>query len=96
MLLSRKNDSFGIPHTSSCVIHTKGIIKDNDTVEVSSPVFASINFSSKAMNMSDRFEVPIRILNDTRTVENNEPDGSFIGTLVCDDDDVFGMYVRIL
>ena len=96
MLLSRKTDSFGIPHTSTCVIHTTGVIHDNDTIEVSSPVFASINFSSGAINMSDRFNIPIRILNDSRSVENNKADGSFLGTLVCDDDDVFGMYVRIL
>ena len=96
MLLSRKTSSFGIPHTSTCVIHTAGVIKDNDTIEVSSPVFASINFTSKAINMSDTFKVPIKILNDDGYIINNEEDGSYTATLVCDDDDVFGMYVRIL
>ena len=96
MLLSRKTDSFGIPHTSTCVIHTTGVINDGDTIEVTSPVFSSINFTSKAINMSDSFKVPVRILNEDRQVTNNEEDGSYYGTLVCDDDDVFGMYVRIL
>jgi hypothetical protein len=45
------------------------------------------------MNMSERFNVPIRILNESRSIENN---GIITGTLVCDDNDVFGMYVRIL
>ena len=93
MLLSKRNDSFSIPHTSTCIIHTKGIINDGDTIEISSPVFSSINFSTGAMNMSECFNVPIKILNGSKSIES---DGSITGTLVCDDDDVFGMYVRIL
>lgn len=93
MLLSKRTDIFSIPHTSTCIIHTNGTIHDGDTIEISSPVFSSINFSTGAMNMSERFNVPIRILNESRSIEN---DGNITGTLVCDDNDVFGMYVRIL
>jgi len=93
MLLSKRTDVFSIPHTSTCIIHTTGTIHDGDTIEISSPVFSSINFSTGAMNMSERFNVPIRILNESRSIEN---DGIITGTLVCDDNDVFGMYVRIL
>jgi len=78
-----------------CIIHTKGIIHDGDTVEVTSPVFASVNFSSRAVNMSDRFNVVARISASGGSIENNLPDGEFKGTLKCDDNDVFHMYVEI-
>jgi hypothetical protein len=91
MLLSYRNDSFTVPHTSVCVIHTTGIINNGDTVEVTSPVFASTSFSTRAVNMSDRFKVTARV--QSKSVNNT--DGGLLGTLVCDDNDVFNMYVRI-
>ena len=93
MLLSRRTDSFAIPHTSTCIIKTEGVIDNGDVVDVVSPVFASINFNSKAISMSETFKVPVRILNDERQIIS---DGACYATLVCDDDDVFGMYVRVL
>lgn len=90
MLLSYRNDSFIVPQTSTCVIHTLGTINDGDTIEVTSPVFASTSFSSRAVNMSDRFNVTARVTSGS--VINN---GDLKGTLVCDDNDVFNMYVRI-
>jgi hypothetical protein len=92
MILSYRNDKFSIPHTSTCVIHTQGVIKDGDSVTVTSPIFASTNFTSKSINMSDRFNVPIRILNDNGYITN---DGEYYATLVCNDNDVFNMFVRV-
>lgn len=43
--------------------------------------------------MSETLEVKIKLPNGSIT--NNEKDGSFLGTLVCDDNDVFNMYVKI-
>lgn len=93
MILSYRNEKFTIPHTSTCIIHTPGIISNGDIVTVTSPVFASTNFTSKAINMSDRFDVPIRFTNDQVHITNDG--GELRGTLVCDDNDVFNMYVRI-
>lgn len=93
MLLSYRNDSFTVPHTSTCVIHTTGTINDGDVIEVTSPVFASTSFSTRAINMSDRFNVVARV--SSGTIINDKPDGDFTGILVCDDNDVFRMYVRI-
>lgn len=93
MLLSYRNDSFTVPHTSTCVIHTTGTINDGDVIEVTSPVFASTNFSTRAVNMSDRFEVIARVTSGS--IINDKPNGDFRGVLVCDDNDVFNMYVRI-
>lgn len=90
MLLSYRNDSFIVPHTSTCVIHTLGTINDGDIIEVTSPVFASTSFSSRAVNMSDRFNIIARVTHGSIFNE-----GDLKGTLVCDDNDVFNMYVRI-
>ena len=94
MLLSYRNDSFTVPHTSTCVIHTTGTINDGDVIEVTSPVFASTSFSTRAVNMSDRFNVIARV--PSGKIKNNAIDDLFTGILVCDDNDVFNMYVRIL
>lgn len=63
-------------------------------IEVTSPVFASTSFLSRAINMSDRFNVVARVASGS--VNNDKPDGSYKAILVCDDNDVFNMYVRIL
>lgn len=90
MLLSNRDDTFFIPHTSTCVIHTTGTINDGDIIEVTSPVFASTSFSTRAVNMSDRFNVIARV--SSGSIENVSGKN---GILVCDDNDVFNMYVRV-
>lgn len=94
MLLSNKASEILIPHTSICVIHTTGVICDGDEITITSPIFASTNLISKSINLSDRFIVKVKIINK-ESIENNLPDGEFMGTLVCDDNDVFNMYVKI-
>lgn len=93
MLLSNRNDKFIVPHTSTCVIHTKGIIKDNDIITITSPIFSSTNFITKSINLSDRFDIIVHI--SSGTFVNDKEDGECFGTLVCDDNDVFRMYVKI-
>lgn len=89
MLMSYRNDAFVVPHTSTCIIHTTGTIVDGMMVEVTSPVFASTSFSTRAINLSDKFTVVARVNGSI------DSDGNLKGTLVCDDDDVFNMYVKI-
>ena len=91
MLLSINNDEFVIPHTSSCTIRTKGEIKDGDQVIVSSVIFSSTEYSSRAVNIGDTFTVTARVLSS----ESVFSDGNLEAVLVCDDNDVFNMYVRI-
>lgn len=93
MLLSGRVDGLMIPETSSCIIHTTGEIKDGEIVSITSPVFTSYKFTSRDININDSFEVPIKVTNGI--IINDAPDGSFIGTLVCFDNDVFHMYVRV-
>lgn len=95
MMLSYRQPIYHVPHTSTCIIHTTGDICDGDVVSVTSPVFSSINFVSGAINTSERFNVPIRVISHGGSVTNNQTDGSFKGTLVCDDNDTFNMYVRV-
>ena len=91
MLLSTNKDDFIIPHTSSCVVKTTGVINDGDTISVSSVIFASTRFISRAVDIGDTFDVTARVLSDEPVVS----DGNLIATLVCDDNDVFNMYVRV-
>ena len=93
MLLSNRNDKFVVPHTSTCIIHTKGIINDGDIITVTSPVFSSTKFTTKSINLSDRFDVIAKV--SSKTFVNDKDDGKCTGTLVCDDNDVFRMYVRL-
>lgn len=92
MLLQNRDMRVTIPHTSTCIIRTKGVINDGDTILIISPVFASINFQSGSIEMTEGFEAPIRILTANRSIVS---DGSYRATLVCDDNDVFQMYVRV-
>ncbi len=94
MLLSHRDDSFSIPLTSTCVIHTKGPIRDGDIIEITSPIFASVNFSSKAIHMSDRIKVVAHIEFDG-ILEREPNEGELRGTLVCKDNDIFNMYVKL-
>lgn len=95
MILSYRQATYHVPHTSKCIIHTTGTIRDGDMISVTSPVFASINFISGAINTTESFNVIARVTNGSNEIVNDKPDGSFTGILVCDDDDVFNMYVRI-
>lgn len=92
MLLSNNKNTFNVPHTSTCIIHTQGVIKDGSIVSVTSPIFASTNFTSRSINMSDRFNVPVRISNKSEYIINN---GELKATLICNDNDVFSMFVII-
>ena len=90
MLLSYNSNAYDIPRSSTCIIHTTGVIRDGDTIEVTSPVFSSIDFTSGEINMSERFMVRAKVATITHEIE-----GCAEGTLVCFDNDVFSMYVLL-
>ena len=76
---------------------TTGTICDGDTVTVTSPIFSSIDFTSGCFNVTSTFEVPIKIQNDDKQIvidHNAYSVGGYPSTLVCDDNDIFNMYVR--
>jgi hypothetical protein len=91
MILSNRISEFSIPHTSTCIVHTHGFIKDGDTVEISSPVFPSFDLTTNALTSASKFNVEIRITNPVGYIEM---DKDFEATLVCDDNDSTTMYVR--
>lgn len=92
MILSYRREDYAVPLTSTCLIHTTGMICDGDSVSVTSPVFASMNFTSGAINTSDQFQVPIRIDNDEKRINVTE---KIYGVLHCEDNDTFNMYVSV-
>ena len=91
MILSYRREEYPVPLTSRCIIHTTGTIRDGDSVSVTSPVFASMNFTSGAINTSDVFSIPIRIENNGEIIATEE----FYGILHCEDNDTFNMYVSV-
>lgn len=94
MLLSQRGNQFHIPLTSTCVIHNKGPIHDGDVVEITSPIFASVNFSTKAIHMSDKISVIVHT--ESKSIIEHDPNnGELKGILVCNDNDIFNMYVKI-
>ena len=92
MLLSYRPNNYVVPHTSTCIIHTIGKISYGAVISVTSPIFSSINFTSRMLNLSERFQVKIRITNDDGFIYNESETTS---TLVCDDNDTLNMYVRV-
>ena len=94
MLLQARDMVIKVPHTSTCIIKTKKErIYDGDVVEVVSPVFSSVDFQSGSIMTTETFQVPIHIFTDERMIQN--PNGDYKATLVCDDNDIFHIYVRI-
>ena len=93
MLLSYYSTDVNIPHTSTCTIKSSGIISDGDMIEITSPLFSSINFTSDNTNLSDTLNVKVKL--ETHDGTNTEVYKDMEATLVCDDGDVNNMYVRI-
>lgn len=92
MILSHRKQSFALPLTSKCIIHTTGELNDGDIVSVTSPVFSSVNFTSRAINTSETFDV---VFHTSKTVVNDLKDGEFFGRLEISDNDPFNMSVSV-
>jgi hypothetical protein len=88
MLLQHSPVRYEIPHTSKCHIISVGTFHDGDVVSITSPIFSSIDFTSKQFNLTESFYVVLK-------GECVVPAGGLDATLVSDDNDIFNMYVRI-
>ena len=91
MILSYRREAYPVPLTSRCLIHTTGMVCDGGSVSVTSPVFASMNFTSGAINTSDKFDIKLKL----ESGESIQLDGNTYGTLHCEDNDTFNMYVSV-
>ena len=102
MILSYRRDEYNVPLTSKCLIHTPtGFICDGGSVSVTSPVFASMNFTSGAINTSDQFDVKVIFSPQMREefedgmIPTSRLPSELYGTLHCEDNDIANMYVTI-
>lgn len=96
MILSYRKNEFSIPESSRCVVHTTGIIKKGDVVSITSPIFTSVDFNTGAVNMSERFDVPVSsVSNADGSFVNDKADGKCFGVLRCYDNDPFRMFVEL-
>ena len=93
MLLSYYPKEFTVPHTSACMVVTTGMIVTDDMVDIISPVFSSIDFSSGNVDLSSTLSVRVVVENEYQVTELSE---AIQATLVCDDGDIFNMYVKLV
>jgi len=91
MLLQYYQNDYSIPHTSKCHLKTSGLVYNEGQVTITSPVFSSIDYNSKSLRLSSEFTVPIRLTQESIVLTGDEN-----AVLVCDDNDVFGMYVKLI
>lgn len=91
MILSNRMDEFVVPHTSTCMIKTKGVINDGDMITVVSPSFASYDMITGIRITSETFNVPIKIMNESKQITSDGINTK--GTLVSNDNDTLNMYV---
>ena len=92
MLLQNRAVNISVPHSSMCYVHTRGLINDGDLVSITSPIFASTDFRTGAIRLTETFDVRIRTNQSFFIDETNQ---TFIAELICDDNDIENMYVRI-
>lgn len=90
MLLQHYPVKFHIPQTSTCHIISQGIFNNGDYINITSPVFSSIDFTSNQFQLSTGLSVKL----ETDTEIEIGEDG-LDATLVCFDNDIFNMYVKI-
>lgn len=67
------------------------MIGDGDKVSVTSPILASINFSSGAINTSETFDATFHTSKQEK-IDNT--DGDMKATLYCYDNNIFDFQVR--
>ena len=87
MLLQYYPINVTVPHTSTCHIIS---ITNGDIATITSPIFSSIDFTSNQFNLSSGLDVQIQ-----SNEELGLPEDGMDATLVCDDNDIFNMYVRL-
>jgi hypothetical protein len=65
----------------------------DDMVDIISPVFSSIDFSSGNVDLSSTLSVKVVVENEYGVTETTKATQA---TLVCDDGDIFNMYVKLV
>lgn len=90
MLLQHYPVKFHIPQTSTCHIISQGIFSNGDYINITSPVFSSIDFTSNQFQLSTGLSVRLETDHEIEVGEDG-----IDATLVCFDNDIFNMYVKI-
>ena len=81
-----------IPLNSKCYINNRGLIKDGDIISVVSPIFSSINYSTKKIKLDDSFDVVFKTDNINGILIDDNNNEAFLN---CKDQDILNMYVTI-
>lgn len=92
LLHNRSLTDLLIPRSSKCYITNRGVIKDGDVISVISPIFSSMDYSSRAVQLSESFDVVFRTSNEEGiniTDDNNE------AVLNSEDQDIDNLYVTM-
>jgi len=90
LLQNRPIKDLLIPHSSRCYITNRGIINDGDIISVISPLFSSMDYSSRAVQLSESFDVVFRT-SETGGINITDEDNEAV--LNSEDQDINHMYV---
>lgn len=80
-----------IPKSSKCYITNRGDIHDGDIISVISPIFSSMDYSSRAVHLSESLNAVFHTIKDSVTItdDNNE------AYLCSEDQDINNLYVTM-
>lgn len=80
-----------IPKSSKCYITNRGDIHDGDIISVISPIFSSMDYSSRAVQLSESLNAVFHTIKESVTItdDNNE------AYLCSEDQDINNLYVTM-
>lgn len=91
LLHNRSLTDLLIPRSSKCYITNRGDIHDGDVISVISPIFSSMDYSSRAVQLSESLNAVFHTIKDSVTItdDNNE------AYLCSEDQDINNLYVTM-
>lgn len=92
LLYTKEIRSNIIPRSSKCYILNRGLIKNGDVISVTSPIFSSINYSSRAINLSESIDVRFSTSNENGIEIKDDNNEAYLNSK---DQDVSNMYVTM-
>lgn len=80
-----------IPKSSKCYITNRGVIKDGDVISVISPIFSSMDYSSRAVQLSESLNAVFHTIKESVVIT----DGNNEAYLCSEDQDINNLYVTM-
>lgn len=91
LLHNRSLKDMLVPKSSICYITTRGEIHDGDVISVISPVFSSMDYSSRAVHLSESFDAVFRTGKESVVITDDNNEAYLNST----DQDINNLYVTM-